>query len=231
MADLIELYEKARLLNLQNLAHGKIDLKRETVSNIDNLDYILSAELELRGQAAIKRNRNASRLPQREFDPSRLKPGIAWQVEQLESMQWIEDEQNIVVIGKCDTGKTTLAAHIGQMALDRRETVYYCNIEEFLRVIKNKDSSRKTEKIYRYMLDCSVIVIDDVMYANITSENLPVFYRAVSFLNEARSLIIITNRELSGWVSAAEDTHPMQTLVDRITANSHTSGLTERRTP
>lgn len=98
--------------------------------------------------------------------------------------------------------------------------MYYCNIEEFLRVIKNKDSSRKTEKIYRYMLDCSVIIIDDVMYANITPENLPVFYRAVSFLNEARSLIIITNRELSGWVSAAEDTHLMQTLVDRITANS-----------
>ena len=180
MANLIELYEKARLLNLQNLAHGKIDLNRETVSNIDYLDYILSAELELRSQAAIKRNRNASRLPQREFDPSRLKPGIAWQ-----SMQWIEDEQNIVVIGKCDTGKTTLAAHIGQMALVRREAVYYCNIEEFLRVIKNKDSSRKTEKIYRYMLDCSVIIIDDVMYANITPENLPVFY--LSLMRHAAS--------------------------------------------
>lgn len=46
------------------------------------------------------------------------------------------------------------------------------------------------------------------------------FYRAVSFLNEERSLIIITNRELSGWISTAEDTHLMQTLVDRITANS-----------
>ena len=55
MANLIELYEKARLLNLQNLAHGKIDLNRETVSNIDYLDYILSVELELRSQAAIKR--------------------------------------------------------------------------------------------------------------------------------------------------------------------------------
>ena len=86
--------------------------------------------------------------------------------------------------------------------------------------IKNKDKSRKTEIIYRYMLDCSVIIIDDVMYANIMPEDLPLFYRAVSFLNEERSLIIITNRELSGWISAAEDTHLMQTLVDRITANS-----------
>ena len=70
------------------------------------------------------------------------------------------------------------------------------------------------------MLDCSVIIVDDVMYANIMPEDLPLFYRAVSFLNEERSLIIITNRELSGWINAAEDTHLMQTLVDRITANS-----------
>ena len=42
MADLIELYEKARLLNLQNLAHGKIDLSQETVANVDYLDYVLS---------------------------------------------------------------------------------------------------------------------------------------------------------------------------------------------
>ena len=135
-------------------------------------------------------------------------------------LSWIDEEQNIVIIGKCDTGKTTLAAHIGQMALRKKESVYYCNIEEFLRVIRNKDSSRKTEKIYKYLLNCSVIIIDDVMYASITPEDLPVFYRAVSFLNETRSLIIITNRERSAWISAAEDTHLMQTLVDRITANS-----------
>ena len=65
-----------------------------------------------------------------------------------------------------------------------------------------------------------MIIIDDVMYANILPEDLPLFYRAISFLNEARSLVIITNRELSAWIDAAEDTHLMQTLVDRITANS-----------
>lgn len=34
MADLIELYEKARLLNLQNLAHGKIVNANINVSHL-----------------------------------------------------------------------------------------------------------------------------------------------------------------------------------------------------
>ena len=85
---------------------------------------------------------------------------------------------------------------------------------------KNKEKSQKTMKIYKYMLDSSVIIIDDVMYANILANDLPIFYRAISFLNEARSLIIITNRDLSSWIDVASDTHLMQTLVDRITSNS-----------
>ena len=140
--------------------------------------------------------------------------------DKYRNMEWINTEQNLVIIGRCDTGKTTIATHIGRMAINNNHRVYYCNIEEFLRVIKDKEKSQKTMKIYKYMLDSSVIIIDDVMYANILANDLPIFYRAISFLNEARSLIIITNRDLSSWIDVASDTHLMQTLVDRITSNS-----------
>ena len=220
MANLIDIYEKARLLNLQNLAHGKIDLDNELLSNIDYLDYVLTQEIELRRVRSIEKHKHASRLPNKTYDSTRVLPGIAWQIDQLASMDWVKEEQNIVIIGKCDKGKTSVATHIGQMALSMREIVYYCNIEEFLRVITHKDKSKKTEAIYKYILDCTVIIIDDVMYANILPEDLPIFYRGITYLNEGRSLIIITNRELSGWIDAAEDKHLMQTLVDRITSNS-----------
>lgn len=45
-------------------------------------------------------------------------------------------------------------------------------------------------------------------------------YHALTFLNETRSLIVITNRELSTWSNGAEDTHMVETLVSRLTAGS-----------
>ena len=42
MTDLNEIYKKARALNLQNVAHGNIDLNIETVSNLDFLNYVLT---------------------------------------------------------------------------------------------------------------------------------------------------------------------------------------------
>ena len=53
-------------------------------------------------------------------------------------------------------------------------------------------------------------------------------YRAVTFLNETRSIIFITNREISAWLDAVEDKHLCQTLLDRITANCQIIRLTDR---
>ena len=78
----------------------------------------------------------------------------------------------------------------------------------------------KQQRIYKYIADCGLIILDDMMYAPIPPEDLPMLYRAITFLNETRSFIVITNRDLSGWTDAAEDTHLMQTIVDRLTSNS-----------
>ena len=45
-------------------------------------------------------------------------------------------------------------------------------------------------------------------------------YHALTFLNEERSLIIVTNRELSAWAEGAEDEHMVNTLVSRLAAGS-----------
>ena len=72
----------------------------------------------------------------------------------------------------------------------------------------------------RYWTSCSLIIIDDVMYTGVSMEDLMAFYQSIMLLNESRSVILITNRELSSWSDAAEDKHLIQTLIDRITAHS-----------
>ena len=62
----------------------------------------------------------------------------------------------------------------------------------------------------------------------LTRAELQVFYRAVIFLNETRSIIFITNRELSAWIDAAEDKHLCQTLLDRMTVNCQIVRLTDK---
>ena len=57
---------------------------------------------------------------------------------------------------------------------------------------------------------------NDPFYTDYTRRELHDLYRGMAFLNETRSLLCITNREVSSWIDAAEDRHLAQTLSDRI---------------
>jgi len=105
---------------------------------------------------------------------------------------------------------------------------YYAPFDNFIAVAEKKATNPKAEATFSYMQECDLIIIDDVFYVEPTRAELQVFYRAVTFLNETRSIIFITNRELSAWIDAAEDKHLCQTLLDRMTVNCQIVRLTDQ---
>lgn len=221
MADINDVLEVARRLNLQSIAHGHVELEeKKDMSNLDYLHFILSQELEIREAKSFTRRERESKLPYRDFLKSRVNSGIAWQIEKLEEMQWLDEAQNLIIIGNCDTGKTSLASYLGRKALEKGEKVLYLNIAKFIDILRRKDKNDRVAKTFHYITTSSLIIIDDMMYSRIPDEDLPRLYQAITFLNETRSLIIITNRELSTWANGAEDEHMVNTLVSRLTSGS-----------
>lgn len=220
MTSITEIQELARSLNLQNIAKGIIDLSQDKESNLAYLKDVLQKEVDKREEFAVLRREKAGRLPKKEFMTININSGIAWQIERLEELEWIEKDQNLILIGKCGCGKTSLAAHLGRKALEAGIKVSYNTFDDFLYIINNKESSDKQMRRFRYFTQSSLIIIDDMMYTGVREADLVKFYHSIMLLNETRSIIFITNRELSSWLEATEDRHLMQTLIDRITVNS-----------
>lgn len=217
MASIGEIKELARQLGLYNIAKGYIDLADEKLSNLDYIATVLQGEVQMREQTALVKREKISRLPHRVFIKEKVGSGTAWQIEQLETLDWIDEEQNLVIIGKCGSGKTSLAAHLGKLALESGEKVAYATISDFIYTVLHKDETNKQRERFKYFQSCSLIILDEVMYTRLTPEDLTVFYQYIMLFSESRSIVCITNRELSAWADGAFDRHLMQTLVDRIT--------------
>ena len=217
MASIGEIKELARQLGLYNIAKGYVDLADEKLSNLDYIATVLQGEVNIREQTALVKREKTSRLPHKVFIKEKVGSGTAWQIEQLESLDWIDKEQNLVIIGKCGSGKTSLAAHLGKLALESGEKVAYATVSDFIYTVLHKDETNKQRDRFKYFQSCSLIILDDVMYTRLTPEDLTVFYQYIMLLSETRSIVCITNRELSAWADGAFDRHLMQTLVDRIT--------------
>lgn len=220
MASISEIQELAMQLSLSYTAKGAVDLHNEKLSNLDYLKFVLESELAERNKAAIQRKRAESRLPRKTFNTANLNPGVKWHVEQLETLTWLQESTDITILGRCDSGKTSLAVHLGELALQEGIRVYYCDVDEFLNIMRNKDRVSQQERKFRYILNSDLLIIDELMYVALSEQDLPLFYRAINFLREERSIIYITNRELSEWPQVAEDKHLMETLTQKLTSGS-----------
>ena len=225
MSIIPEIQQIAMKLTLPNLGRGRIDLSAEKEENLEFLFRILKAEQEKREQSKEAKRKQESRLPKKEYRTDGLNSGLAWQIEQLEKMDWVNDSQNLFLIGNCGTGKTSLASLLGNKAIENGFKVSYTSIDSFIWIVSNKEEERKLNGRYQYWLSSDLIIIDDFLYTRLTDEELIVLYKATMLFNETRSLMIISNRSISEWKDDHNDTHLVNTLIDRLTANSQTIHL------
>lgn len=210
MADISAIKELAAVLCLGNIANGLVDLSDETVSNTDYLYNVLKQEIDIRAKKKIDTLRKESRMPSKVFDETRVASGLRWQLEEIKKIDFANDIQNIVIVGNCGTGKTSLAVKIALDAIQRGISAYYTTEEDLV------VSNRRQKSHWNKILKSDLIVVDDLFYLTPSEENLQLLYRTVMFLAETRSFIFVTNRALSEWDSMCADRHTASTFRQRI---------------
>lgn len=203
-----------KALNLYHLAKIKsFDL--EIVDKEDYLKYLLEYEIKERTKSTNQKKKKASHMPA--IDEQFKFTGIdKWNLDDLKSLGFMKDEGNLIIEGKCGKGKTTLAVILGNEA----NRVYYLKQEDLLACLKEKGSNPKHNNVFNKLKDADLIIIDEMMYLPISIEDVVTLYKGIMYLNDARSIIFITNRRLSEWKDMVEDKHTMETFVSRISNGS-----------
>jgi len=210
MADIKVIQDLARTLNLQNIASGVIDLNDETISNKEYLYKVLLEEVNIRKKNKLKDLKHMSRLKQLVFDELRISDGLKWQLSRIKEMDFNETRENIIIVGDCSTGKTSLATTIGNCAIEKGTKVVYVTQEELLVESKIK------KKTWNNILIADMVIVDDMFYLTPSEEELIQVYKILMFLQETRSIILVTNRPLSSWKNMKIDTHIVETLAKRL---------------
>lgn len=210
MAEAKDIQQLAKVLNLQNIASGEIDLNDEKLSNKNYLYSILLQEVNIRNANKAKDLKKQAKLPDKAFDKTRITEGLKWQLDKLSAFDFSQNRQNIFIVGDCSTGKTSLASKIGNDAIEKGTRVIYIKFDDLFIEQKLK------KKTWNHILNADLIIVDDMFYMTPTQEELEQAYRIMMFLQETRSLVLITNRALSSWKEMKVDSHLVETLQKRL---------------
>ena len=138
MADISNIKQLAKTLNLSNIAKGKISLANQDKRTLDFIESMFLQEIEFRRKNRIKLLKENSNLPNLKLRRNKLQDGLIWQIDKIEKLEFIPEFKNIIITGTCNKGKTSLAVEICTKAIENNNKVLYLLLDEYLEIMRDK---------------------------------------------------------------------------------------------
>lgn len=222
----IRLY--ARQLKIPTFANYQ-DVLRQSKTSADFSDLLLDlmmAETASRQENQTRRRLKAAGFPLQktldEFDMSQLNPSVSPVfLQELASCKYIEQRQNIVMIGNPGRGKTHIAIALGIKACLQGYRVLFKNASTLSTELTEARDNYQLGKLERQLDRTDLLILDELSYLSFNKYESDLLFKVLSDRSERNSTIVTTNLPFSKWTELFENTTMVAALVDRLTYRSH----------
>ena len=192
----------------------------DKINIVDVLDHILMQEAKAKKNRAVENQITMSGFPFRKtiemFDFS-YQPSIdKQQIDELFTMRFVENKENVVFLGTPGVGKTHLAVSLGIRAAQHRYSTYYINCNTLIQNLnKAHFENRLAERIKNYA-KYKVLIIDEIGYLPMDIQGANLFFQLIAKRYEKNTTIFTSNKPFSQWNEVFSDVTIASAILDRI---------------
>ena len=206
------------------------DQSRNENTLLERLTDLVDLEYIPRKERAARTRLKISGMPQykqlADFDLSWLKGGLSRaKLEELASLTFIDRKENVFLLGPSGVGKTHLLLGLGTRACQNGFSAYYMTCHDLVEtLVRARDQNRLKRKL-DWFRKPNVLLIDEVGYEPLTSEQAHVFFQLINTRYECGSIIMTSNKSFSKWAELMSDEAVATAMLDRLLHHSHTLSL------
>lgn len=210
--------------------HGECEkvAARWATDNVDHLGFLLQmCEMELldRERRAAERRLKAARFPSHKtlenFDFT-AQPSInKTLVSELMRCAYIDQRENILLVGNAGTGKTHLATALAIEACGRGKRVRFFRITELVTHMIEARDQRDLGRLRKQLARLDLLVLDELGYVPASKLGAELLFDVISTAYERASLIITTNLPFEQWTEVLGSERLTGAALDRLTHRCH----------
>jgi len=215
--NLVELKMKNTLLILDNYLERAV---KDGLNIVEALDHILAEEAKNKRERAYETQLMTSGFPMKkglgEFDFA-FQPSIdKRQIDELATMRFLENGENIVFLGPPGVGKTHLATALGMVAANHRKSTYYINCHLLIEQLKAAHLENRLPDKLKALTKYRLLIIDEIGYLPMDIAGANLFFQLIARRYEKVSTIFTSNKTFSQWNDVFADVTIASAILDRV---------------
>lgn len=225
----MEINEIAYILKLpylRNNAQTLIDEANHTkMSYQEFLKMFLEREFLLRRENSIKNKLRYAKFPYKkyleDFDTSKYEAEFRIKFDELYTLNFIKEKENIILIGSPGSGKTHYSIGLGIKACMEGMTVLFISVPNLIIELKEAMSLNQLNIYKRKFEKYDLVILDELGYVSFDKEGCEILFNLLSNRNDKGSIVITTNLAFDRWEEIFKDPMLTGAIVDRLAYKAH----------
>ncbi len=210
---------------LETLPERAVLARSRRMPHVDFLELLLADEVARRDRVSGERRAQAARLdPSMTLDTWQEHPKVRFDRDlwaELVTLRFVEEIQNVLVLGPVGVGKSHLATALGHIACRRGRSVLMLRADHMFKTLKASRLDQTYDAELRKLIRLDVLIIDDLALKSMDPIETHDFYELVVERHRSSSTIITSNRGPDEWIAVMADPLLAQSAIDRLHSAAH----------
>ena len=191
----------------------------------DFLTFILEDEhlyrRNRRSEMLRKRAKFKDRVFLEEFSASAKRGVTKSMIQQFKTLNFIDNNENLIFVGGTGSGKSFLAQAIGHSSCSAGLESYFVSANNFFREFEAAEASGSYLSFMNRLRRAKLLIIDDLGLRNYTHKEANTLFDVLEDRYQKGPVIITSQVKPQGWKTLFEDKVIAEAILDRLTACAH----------
>ncbi|MEG2013856.1 MAG: IS21-like element helper ATPase IstB [Anaerovoracaceae bacterium] len=224
--NIIEVAAELKLSYLREYSKELIDEANQLhLNNEEFLKLFLERELLRRKNNSIDRRLRNARFTNKkfieDFDKTKYNIELQKKFDTLETLNFINRKENVILMGTPGSGKTHYATALGIKACMNGKNVLFKSVPNLVIELQESMSRNQITMYKRKFEKYDVVILDELGYISFDKSGCEILFNLLSSRNDKGTIILTTNLSFDRWEEIFKDTMLTGAMVDRLAHRAH----------